>query len=138
MMLSHPQPPITSSSLLHFVLESATFVFTSNVLPSLVLSTIEPQYHPKLWGGTYADVQPFLQAHLVKIVQDISGDLPALFRDELTLMILDLCHVDPLQRGRFGSKTGKPNIGPLWLQKYVARFDVLRKLALVQERVRNA
>lgn len=115
-----------------------TFIFTSNVLPHAVLSTIDQQYHPDNWGGTYAEVQPFLQAQLVKTVQGISGDLPARFREELTQMIFDLCHLDPLQRGRFGSKTGQPNMGPLWLQKYVARFDVLGKQASVLERSINA
>jgi serine/threonine protein kinase len=115
-----------------------TFIFTANVLPSKVLSTIEPHYHPDNWGGSYADVQPFLQSHLVKTVQEFSDDLPSDFRDELTKMILDLCHVYPAQRGRWGSKTGKPNIGPLWLEKYVSRFDVMHKKAVLQEKISNA
>ncbi|MGV3727662.1 protein kinase domain-containing protein [Hydrogenophaga sp.] len=103
------------------------YSFTSVVLPSKVLGTIDPTYHPKNWGGTYSDVMPFLQAHLVKCIMDISDDLPEQYRDELVQMILDLCHTDPLQRGKLGSKNGTPNIGPLWLQRYVSRFDILEK-----------
>lgn len=115
-----------------------TYAFTSVVLPSSVLGTIDPTYHPDNWGGSYADVMPFLQAHLVKTVHDISGDLPEPFREELTQMILDLCHVDPMQRGKLGSKNGQPNISPLWLQKYVSRFDMMEKRAAVLERPKHA
>lgn len=115
-----------------------TYAFTSVVLPRYVLAKIDPSYHPDNWGGTYADVMPFLQAHLVQSVQEISIDLPEPFRDELVRIILDLCNVDPLQRGKLGSKTGQLNISPLWLQRYVARFDILAKKAAVQESVAHA
>lgn len=110
-----------------------TYIFTSIVLPSHMLGSIDPHYHPNAWGGSYSDVMPFLQSHLVKTIRDISPDLPAPFREELMQIILDLCHTDPLQRGKFGSKTGLPNIGPLWLQRYVSRFDILGKKAAVLE-----
>jgi len=109
------------------------YAFTSVVLPSYMLGTIDPNYHPDNWGGTYADVIPFLQAHLVSTVNEISVDLPEPFRDELTKMILDLCNVDPLQRGKMGAKNGHPNVGPLWLQKYVSRFDIMGKRAAILE-----
>lgn len=110
------------------------YTFTSVVLPSNVLATIDHNYHPDNWGGTYTDVMPFLQAHLVSTVHDISVDLPAPFRTELTQIILDLCHVDPLQRGKLGVKNGHPNIGPLWLQKYVSRFDIMAKKAAILDK----
>lgn len=114
------------------------YAFTSVVLPSHILATIEPSYHPNNWGGTYADVMPYLQAHLVRSVRDISVDLPEPFREELVQIILDLCHTDPLQRGKFGSKNGAPDIGPLWLQRYVARFDILKKKAGIMESIKHA
>jgi serine/threonine protein kinase len=115
-----------------------TYAFTSVVLPGSVLDSIEPNYHPNNWGGTYADVMPFLQAQLVKTVHELSSDLPEPFRGELTQIILDLCHADPLQRGRLGSKSGQPNTSALWLQRYVSRFDILEKKAAVLESVRHA
>ncbi|MDO8771030.1 MAG: protein kinase [Burkholderiaceae bacterium] len=115
-----------------------TYAFTSVVLPSSVLSSIDPNYHPDNWGGTYADVMPFLQAQLVKTVQEISDDFPKPFRDELIQIILDLCHVDPLQRGKLGSKNGQPDTGPLWLQRYVSRLDILEKKAAALEILKHA
>ena len=107
------------------------YTFTSIVLPSYMLGTINSSYLPNNWGGRYADVMPYLQDHLARSVMEISVDLPEPFRAELAQIILDLCHTDPLQRGKFGSKNGQPNIGPLWLQRYVARFDILEKKAAV-------
>ncbi len=115
-----------------------TYAFTSVVLPRYVMAKTDPTYLPDNWGGTYADVMPFLQANLVQSVHEISADLPAPFRDELVQIILDLCHVDPLQRGKFGSKNGEPNMNPLWLQRYVARFDILGKKASILESIANA
>lgn len=115
-----------------------TYTFTSIVLPSHVIGTIDPIYHPENWGGTYSDVMPFLQAHLVKSVIDISVDFPEPFRDEVIDMILDLCNVDPLKRGRLGAKNGEPNATPLWLQKYVSRFDILGKKATILESLKRA
>lgn len=115
-----------------------TYAFTSVVLPGSVLGSIDANYHPDNWGGTYADVMPFLQAQLVKTVREISGDLPEPFRDELTQMILDLCNADPLQRGKLGAKNGQPNMSPLWLQRYVARFDILQKKAAMLESSKHA
>jgi serine/threonine protein kinase len=115
-----------------------TYVFTSIVLPSHMLGTINPHYQPNNWGGTYSDVMPFLQAHLVATVQDLSADLPFQFRTELIQIILDLCHTDPLQRGKLGSRTGKPDIGSLWLQRYVSRFDILEKKAALYEGFKHA
>ena len=123
------------------VFQLGTFVaysFTSVVLPRYVLSQISPHYHPDNWGGTYADVMPFLQDQLVKSVHELSTDLPASFRDELVQIILDLCHTDPLLRGKLGVKSGKPNMNQLWLQRYVSRFDILGKKASIQEGAANA
>lgn len=115
-----------------------TYTFTSIVLPSYMLATIDPIYHPNNWGGRYADVMPYLQEHLARSVLGVSVDLPEPFRAELVQIILDLCHTDPLQRGKLGSKNGQPNIGPLWLQRYVARFDILAKKAAVLENIKHA
>jgi serine/threonine protein kinase len=115
-----------------------TYTFTSVVLPSHVLGTIDQNYHPDNWGGTYADVMPFLQAHLVSTVNDISRDLPDPFREELMQMILDLCHVDPLKRGILGAKNGRPVVGPLWLQRYASRFDILGKKAAILDSLKHA
>jgi len=108
-----------------------TYVFTSVVLPRYVVSKLEAGYQPTNWGGTYSDVMPFLQASLVSSVEEISEDFPDQFRDELVQIVLDLCHVDPLQRGKLGAKDGKPNVGPLWLQRYASRFDILAKKASI-------
>ncbi|WP_310625416.1 HpaII family restriction endonuclease [Limnohabitans sp.] len=55
MMLSHPQPPITSSSLLHFVLESANLKdghpFYEYKIKRLLSDVALGMMPSKVWGG---------------------------------------------------------------------------------------
>ena len=102
------------------------FVFTNVVLPSQVFARLELAYRPESWGDAYDGVIPHIKAALSKVVEEVAIDFPAPFREELTSMVLDMCHPNPEQRGVAGGKRG--NVGTtLWLQKYVSHFDRLEK-----------
>ena len=80
---------------------------------------------------------PHIQAVSIQAVHELSGDFPDEFRGNLIEIVLDLCHPDPTLRGRSGPKN-KTSIGLLWLQRYVARFDVLHKAAGIKGVKKNA
>jgi eukaryotic-like serine/threonine-protein kinase len=113
------------------------FVFTNCVLPSQVLARLEPAYRPGAWGDAYAGVVPHIKNALDEVLDEMSGDFPARFRDDLLAIVRDLCHPDPLKRGA-AAKTGTAVGTSLWLQRYVSRFDLLhRKASVGQPRARN-
>lgn len=114
----------------------AVFVFTNICFPSFVLQNMAPPYHPKNWGESYVEVIPHIQAAMTQSLYDISDDLPERFRDELISIIKDLCHPDPLSRGRAGVK-GQHLANALWLQRYISRFDILEKSARVRLPAKN-
>lgn len=80
---------------------------------------------------------PYIQSSLIVAIQEISVDFPNRFRNDLTSIVLDLCHPDPSRRGRANS-AGASVAGLLWLQRYASRFDILEKASRIRVAVKNA
>jgi serine/threonine protein kinase len=113
------------------------FAFTNICFPEYVMAKVAEPYRPANWGNPYMEALPHIQEACIKAVDELSTDFPAEFRDDLVEVVLDLCHPDPKLRGRSGPKN-KTSIGLLWLQRYVSRFDVLRKRAGLRKAPSNA
>ncbi len=95
------------------------------------MTKLAAPYRPNAWGATYAEVVPHIKAALTEALQEISIDFPSEFKLELIQIVLDLCNPEPLLRGHSG-RNGASSVGLLWLQRYVARFDILEKSARVK------
>ena len=113
------------------------FVFTNICFPEFVRTKLPEAYKAENWGGTYSDVIPHLELACIQALSEIANDFPEPFRVELTTVVLDLCHPDPLLRARTGPKN-KTQVGTLWLQRYVAKFDRLEKAARIKRAVIDA
>ena len=113
------------------------FSFTNICFPEFVLSKLAEAHRPGSWGDPYELVIEHVQAAAIQALADLSNELPEQFREELIDMVLDLCHPDPLRRGRKATAS-KASAGPLWLERYVSRFDILEKKARIRRVKPNA
>jgi serine/threonine protein kinase len=112
------------------------FNFTNTCFPNLVIEKLADVHKPGVWGDSYEQVIDHIRAAMITVLSDISSEFPERFRAVLIDIVLDLCHPDPTVRGRAGIK--KSLTGPLWLERYVAKFEILRKKAGVRPVVKHA
>jgi serine/threonine protein kinase len=104
------------------------FLFTGMRASALLLSEVDPQYHPRRWRGTYADVLPYL-CHAFSInLTTIRNSFPdQAFGAEVVDIVQQMCDPniatrgDKMHRSMHGSRFG--------LQRFVSRFDRLRAAA---------
>ncbi|MCV2352630.1 hypothetical protein LNV09_00485 [Paucibacter sp. B2R-40] len=112
------------------------FNFTNICFPDFVIGKLADAHKPNVWGDSYEQVIDHIKAAMVDALAELSNDFPERFRAELIDIVLDLCHPDPTVRGRAG--TDKSSAGPLWLERYVAKFDILRKKAGIRPVLQHA
>lgn len=113
------------------------FSFTNMCFPEYVLAKLAEPYRPGTWGDSYELVVEHIQAATVAALAELSSELPERFRAELIDIVRDLCHPDPTMRGRTSMESRTKN-GPLWLERYVSRFDILEKKARIRQVVQRA
>jgi serine/threonine protein kinase len=113
------------------------FAFTNICFAEFVMSRLAAPYQVGNWGASYPEVMPHIQAAMAEALKDLAADFPERFRPELVSIVHDLCHPDPALRGRSGAGTRR-DVGLLWLQRYVSRFDILEKAARVRQPVTHA
>ncbi len=96
------------------------------------LLNVPVEYRPSAWQGAFGDILPYLVSAHTQATHNLAEAFPHHHRDELRDMYFYLCHPDPAVRGhpRARKLTGKP----LGLERYVSRFDMLGRQALLNER----
>ena len=114
----------------------AVFTFTNICFPEYVIGKLAAPHRPGVWGDSYEQVIDHIKAATVDALSELSTEFPERFRDDLTEIVRDLCHPDPTIRGRVG--VNKAAAGPLWLERYVAKFDILKKKAGIRQGIKNA
>ncbi|MCW5613189.1 MAG: hypothetical protein KIS83_21330 [Rubrivivax sp.] len=115
----------------------AVFSFTNICFPEYVLKKLPEPYRPDNWGDSYLQVIDHVRAAMIDALNELSIEFPQRFRSELVSIVRDLCHPDPTKRGR--TDTGfKYSAGPLWLERYVSKFDILEKKARIRQANQNA
>lgn len=112
------------------------FNFTNTCFPNLVIDKLADVHKPGAWGDSYEQVIDHIRAATADVLSEISNEFPERFRTELINIVLDLCHPDPTVRGRAG--IANSSVGPLWLERYVAKFEILRKKASIRSAVKHA
>lgn len=112
------------------------FNFTNTCFPNLVIHKLADVHKPGAWGDSYEQVIDHIRAAMADVLSEISNEFPERFRTDLIDIVLDLCHPDPTVRGRSG--IAKSTAGPLWLERYVAKFEILRKKAGIRPAVKHA
>lgn len=84
-----------------FLLGNLIFtVFTGASLSTLLLHAIPEPMRPTTFDGSYDDVMPLLVTNHFALAREIlKVYVPGIVLDEVTNLVLSLCHPDPAQRG---------------------------------------
>jgi eukaryotic-like serine/threonine-protein kinase len=101
----------------------AVFFFLRVHMNALLKEHLSPEHRFDKWGGTYADVLPYVQEAFANSMQEFSAKVPELVRGRLTEMVKQLCEPDPSKRGdpinRHSDQTQHS------LERYVSLLDFL-------------
>ena len=103
------------------------YFFTGLPLTQIIVSRLNEEHRPDTWGGTYAQVLPFVRDTFDRSLEEFSGYFDPGIRGELTTMIRQLSEPDPLLRGHPRDIAGISD--QYSLERYISRFDFLAKKA---------
>jgi serine/threonine protein kinase len=106
------------------------FLFTGLRASQILVSALNPVHGPRAWRGTYDDVLPYLKHAFADNLVMVSAQFPdATLRTEMIDVLGQMC--DPDVRTR-GDKAHRAKYGSRFvLQRFVSRFDRLRRAALL-------
>jgi serine/threonine protein kinase len=79
------------------------------------------QWHS--WGGSYAEVLPFVRAAFAEVLAVFGAEAPAALRADLVRILAELCDPDPEKRGSPPQAIGHRN--RYSVERYVSQFDLL-------------
>lgn len=105
-----------------YLLGSLTYyLFTKTPLTPALMRSLQPQHRHTVWGGTYIDVMPFIEASFEELLLQLPQYVEHADADELVSLIRMLAHPDPYRRGHPRSKA----IGvPFDLSRFISKFDL--------------
>jgi hypothetical protein len=100
------------------------FFFTGLTTTALVSIYLNPGHHWRKWDGTYADVLPYLREAFRRAMESFGDHIVnSRLREELKLIVRQLCDPDPKLRGHPLNRRGVSN--PAGVERYVSSFDLL-------------
>ncbi len=105
-----------------------SFMFSKVHMTAYFVNHLDHSHRWFVWGGTYAEVLPYVQAAFAKALEEIEPNVSQQYRMELTEMIRQLCEPDPTRRGHPHNRL----LGPLSqfsLNRYISRLDYLARKA---------
>lgn len=109
-----------------------TFLFCG-VTPLTGLERHLPEeYWPGRWHGSYEDVLPHLVNAFSRFLESLAADFPPWAKDELQIIVSQLCHPDYMKRG--DPKARQMHGRPVGIDRFVSRFDRMAKRAMVEAR----
>ncbi len=97
------------------------FCFARVNINSLLAKHLADDHLPGAWGGTYAEVLPYLHAAMDEALNDFRRFAPEPHRNELVQFVAELCNPDPHRRGRLYPYS--KGLHRYALSYYVSRFD---------------
>lgn len=106
----------------------AAFLFSGVNVTASMFSHLDPQHHPRNWGGGYREVLPYLQNAFAVTLEELVAATAPLVREEISSLVSQLCQPDLNQRGH-PKGFGRPN--QYSLERYVSQLDLgYRRLAI--------
>jgi hypothetical protein len=99
------------------------FIFARAHMNALIVKYLDPSQRPKFWGGTYADVLPYVQAAFGEAVREFGEHVPEPFRNDVMTMVAQLCEPNPGNRGH--PLCGRNHAGQYSLERYVSALNLL-------------
>ena len=103
------------------------FMFTKVSMTSSWIVNLDVNLRPSAWGGSFVDVLPHVREAFNDALDDFAVALPEECREDLLLLVRELCDPDPSIRGnpRAGQRTGNRYS----METYVSRLDLLASRA---------
>lgn len=103
------------------------FMFSLVPMTPLLMATLDPAYHWRVWRGSFVDILPTLVDGFDHALVGFAANLPEVLGDDLSLLVRQLCFPDPDRRGHPRARARRGN--PYDLQRYVSRLDLLARRA---------
>lgn len=99
------------------------FFFTRASMTALILDYLDPPYRPESWPESFNDVLPYVRDACGRAIEAFSNEVPSDLREEITIIVRQLCEPDPRLRGHPLNRFGRQN--QYSLERYVSRFNLL-------------
>jgi eukaryotic-like serine/threonine-protein kinase len=99
------------------------FFFTRVGVTALIGKHLAMEHWPNMWGGTYAEVLPYVQDAFAKALQEFESHTPDYLRKDLVGMVAQLCEPDPAKRGHPLNRQG--HVNQFGLERYISKFNLL-------------
>jgi eukaryotic-like serine/threonine-protein kinase len=103
------------------------FFFVGVGTTALLRQNIHSAHAWGTWQGSFPDVLPYIREAFDRVMQTFKAAVDKPVRDELVVVVRELCEPDPALRGHPRNRAGLGN--PYSLERYVARFDLLARRA---------
>lgn len=103
------------------------FFCTQASMTHMLSKRIAVEHRWEKWGGTYAEVLPYLQHYFTQVIREIHENIRIDFADEIAEQVKQLCNPDPELRGH--PKNIMYGGNQYSLERYVSTFDRLSKKA---------
>jgi serine/threonine protein kinase len=98
------------------------FFFARVHTNALLAKNLAPEHLPFNWGGTYAEILPYVQTAFGKSLAEFADHTPHPFRDDLVQIVTYLCQPDPARRGHPSSGADRAQFS---LDRFITKFDLL-------------
>lgn len=99
------------------------FTFTKTTMTASILANTHASHHPKVWGGSFAEVLPHLRQAFDTSIEAIAKQLPVACGSDILPVIRQLCDPDPHCRGHPLERGSNGN--PQSVERYISFLDVL-------------
>lgn len=106
----------------------AGFLFSGVNITASLLQELDPEHHPRNWGGTYREVVPYLQNAFTTVLTKIAPLIDEIVREEVLLLIREQCNPDLERRGH---TKGLGHSSQYSLQRHLSYLDLtIKRLAI--------
>jgi eukaryotic-like serine/threonine-protein kinase len=103
------------------------FFFTRTHVNAMLLKYLAIEHRYNTWGGSYADVLPYVLEAFAMVIREFSLQVPELVRSQIVEMVTQLCDPDPNRRGH--PLTRHNNSSHHSLERYISLLNLLEHRA---------
>ena len=104
------------------------FYFSGVSMSALILKNIPDNFRWERWRGAFDEVRPYIADAFSKAIIEFKDSIEhPFFKNEITLLVEYLCY--PFPEGRGHPRTIELSGSNLNLERFIARFDLLRRKA---------
>lgn len=99
------------------------FSFTRLTMSAVLFSFLHPDHTPPIWKRTYEEALPYVQRAFNEALVNVEPEIPEQVRDDIILMLRQLCEPDLSKRGHpLNRFHGQNNFS---MERYITRLNYL-------------